>query len=346
MRETEWYPETEEVIVELAERLLPADAERLRVNLGGPRRIALEVALPPSLVDAAGRWLASAADRETNATLYHVGDGALGWLQGRYAEGRATSPFLGLYDAERRVALFAGSSSFGLLRSVLFGLASRVHLSAGHYPAHGCLADLGNGATLLAGGHGAGKTTALLELMARVRRRRDATVWSDDWAVYRHGPNGLVGVPLERTIALDAKSCETVGSARLRRLYLCHRSVATRVVILPPEEVFPGLRPAAPARLSRVVILASPSEAGWRRDLSVEECASLLVEQVYHMPDTGGLASVLEAFWRHSLGAVERYAVDLRSPGLAPEQRYRALARSLVGDVCPARSVGGGIGVA
>jgi hypothetical protein len=200
--ETEWSAAPAAVVRELVEAAGVLGQPRLCFRLGGPRDVVVAAHIPAELAARApGLLPAPSAEATVDATLYLATGGGASTIRRRFPARRAATSFIGVYDDAERVYAVAGDTSLGLLRSLIFGLASGVSLSGGWVPAHGCLLDVGAGAALIGGGHGSGKSTALAEIMRRVRGREHVAVWTDDWpcfAAWRTDWKGARFTPLSR----------------------------------------------------------------------------------------------------------------------------------------------------
>jgi hypothetical protein len=332
-RETTWLVLPESVILELVGQLCGEPARQFTVTVGGPQQVKISLSLPAALMPGIRHAFTPSEGRSPHMRLYYAEDrGRARAFCARFGVDLRT-PFAGCYDPGSGSCLFLGDLSLGLLRSVLHGLACRAYLAGGYNPAHGALADLGAGAVLLAGTHGAGKSTTLIRLMARVPPDQRIAIWTDDWAVYRAEAGRIVGMPLDRRIELAPG---LLGSPAMRALYVRERVPGTRSAYVDPARVFPWIGVAPFAYLRAVVLLGGHREGDWLREVPSTQAAGHLAAGAYHMPDDISSRGASADFWLGQLRNISCYAADTRRGEAVGQDVYGQLA-ALLGDGIAAR---------
>ena len=95
-------------------------------------------------------------------------------------------------------------TAFGIIKSLVSGIASALVQSAGWTPLHAACISIEGRTALLVGGSQAGKSTLVFELAAQcVRARREFAILTDDWVIVRQGLHRIEVKSFDATISID-----------------------------------------------------------------------------------------------------------------------------------------------
>jgi hypothetical protein len=112
-------------------------------------------------------------------------------------------PLCGLVlSSSRQYIIF--DTSFGIIKSLVSGIASALVQSAGWTPLHAACISIEGRTALLVGGSQAGKSTLVFELAAQcVRTSRQFAILTDDWVVVRQDLHQIEVKSFDATLSID-----------------------------------------------------------------------------------------------------------------------------------------------
>jgi hypothetical protein len=252
----------------------------------GPMLVVVRVTAASDLIERCAEVVDAAATNELE-------DCSLTYLSGSAAESKLAAsvksratPYAGLFDPSTNACLFAGSGSLGLLVSVINGVASRIFSRAGWFPAHAAaIQRVGHYSTLIAGGHGAGKTTAVRELLSRFRdSEQPVRVISDDWTL-----------------------CAWV------RASLVSTGLTSSALPQPQGDM---------AEVGQLILLEGSEPNTFVRPIDSRSSAEAIVSGAYHMPSDQALRVRQLEFWAPALKNIPCFAASYRMAREARREFY------------------------
>lgn len=333
MRETTWLPETASRIRALAERLLPSST-RAHVTVSINRLIAANVQAHATS-ELYLRYLsenfapATDAERPTITLYYHAG--ATDWLKDSgYDIGVLATPCVALFDAETNTALISGLDEYGLFKSTAVGLHSRLLFKAGWSPIHAAVVSLDGKGMVITGYHGAGKSTALLNIVHHARATCKIVVLTDDWAVARRRDESVEVQSIENRMSFGEALARDNPELNLMPLYKRYIRGDIGKAWAHVDDVLGAGTYGPQTTLDKILVFASDKRDELISPIPIADTAALLVDSAYHMPDAGGaIHERLTAFWSDVLTNIECVQINNRHGNRPKAEIYTELVRYL-----------------
>lgn len=105
------------------------------------------------------------------------------------------------------------NSSFGIIKSVLSGIASTLDELDGWNPLHAACIEVEGRGCLIAGGSHAGKSTTIFEIASLcIKNRLSFSILTDDWVSVRLHNNSIKVKCFDSSISIDRQKITTYGS--------------------------------------------------------------------------------------------------------------------------------------
>ncbi|MCB2189771.1 MAG: hypothetical protein KQJ78_25435 [Deltaproteobacteria bacterium] len=307
MRETTWLAADAPTIKGMAEDLLEDNSKApIRISVKGIRPANIYVY---TVNDSYRRYLMRnfSTQIESNgvrrASLYYCPVSIDRMSRYGWNISSLMTPSLGFYDSEAAVALMCGLDEYGLLKSAVVGLHTRFLFADGYRPIHGAVISLDGRGIVIVGHHGAGKSTALLNLASRLKGYPGLRVLTDDWSVASESNDGSIEVySMERRMSLSTLLSDENPEMNLNRLFYSHREYGIDKVWADIDDVLWKGAYAAQAKLSEILVFTPDINSALISDISAEEVTRLLVDSAYHMPDENvEVVKVMHEFWHKHL---------------------------------------------
>lgn len=330
MRETTWVAASGDEIRGLADRLAPLKGWRTaEFSWTRVASTTLRVhACSPSYLDyLVSNYSCSTLAEQTTETLtlfYDSGAKQRLWSAlGRASSDIPQTPCVGLYAHEERLGLISGLDEYGLMKSTALGLHSRLLLDAGWAPIHGAVLQIAGCGVVLVGHHGAGKSTALLNLMARAPRTPPPLLATDDWAAaaFSQDQTSIELRPIDDRISFTRRLEAENPDLGLGSVFPSDLPEGINKAWVDINRVFPGSKTDR-LQLDAVVVLSPIGGTQLLNSIDTDAVVSLLVDSAYHMPDCGAAVETLTAFWTKALRTRPALLVDSRFAGAHPSDIF------------------------
>jgi hypothetical protein len=316
-REIEWYSCSADEINRTVRRSLSLDGSSTPVLVAGPtgRLGPIDVYAPAKYGRAIQRRFLPAQTEPAISSLYFLGTDLIDDLQSRF---KSASPGIGLCADGWRTFLVSGSNSFGLLKSVVTGVASLGAIEQDAFPAHACVFTVAGCGVLISGAHGAGKTSCLYEILSRTTESDEPAVTTDDWVFCDAKDGMLFGRCAEQLVSLDPylPLARPEFEQRLSALRARYQLPGTSARYAPAAEVFPHCKPATKTRIKKVFILNSGPHDRWLTEISAATAAQAITTSACHLPCDRSLVEKEMNFWNAALQGIPTYRLDIRGKEL------------------------------
>jgi hypothetical protein len=241
------------------------------------------------------------------------------------------TPCAGLFDEVKNVGLITGLDEYGLLTSTVHGLYSRLLFSNNWNPIHGAVIDLNGQGTILIGHHGAGKSTALLNLIHYTKDIMRINVLTDDWSVARSEGSAIKICSIEKKMSFSESLVNANPELNLIDLYKNQALGGIGKLWIDIDDVLGSGTSIQETTLKNVLIFSPNNGDELITNISLDEAVHLLVDTSYHMPDCGeGIKERQLSFWNTSLKAIKFFQVDSRYSHLSKEKIYNLLVDYII----------------
>lgn len=192
----------------------------------------------------------------------------------------------GRWDAMQSLAIISGKS-FGLLKSAVSGIGSKMAVRHAHFPVHAAAVSVGGTGLLLVGAHGFGKTTLALALAAAADTRKKAfVVLGDDWCVTAISREGrLLARTFDPSISINEPALRLLSPAQRSALQIdadfCKDSPKVSV---PSYKLSTEPNSANSLLIDSIFLLDPTAPAGACAIENDAEFSAFVAESAYHYP--------------------------------------------------------------
>jgi hypothetical protein len=332
MRETTWHAASKGRIEEIASAVLgPGYGAAIEFSVAAPSpsnirvyakqaeyRRYLKKNFPSPVMDAP--WL----------TFYYCTEGAQVFAACGHDPRAENTPSMGLYDWETGTGIIYGPSEYGLVKSTAVGLHTRLVFEQGWNPIHGAVAQVDGSGVLIIGHHGAGKSTALLNVIRFARGRFQVRVLTDDWAVARKKEGDLSIQAIEPRMAVSSQLVAENPHLDLAPQYFAAKDEAIDKAWIHVDDVWPGQH--CESAVIRKIFVFSHAMPGTVQPADRAHVAEIIVESAYHMPDEDTkIVGKMREFWASSLSSVSCWEINNRHDGRSIEEIYYPILNLLTG---------------
>ncbi len=236
------------------------------------------------------------------------------------------TPCIGLFDETNNTGLITGLDEYGLLTSTVIGMHSRVLFKNNWNPIHGAAVQFENKGLLLIGHHGAGKSTALLNLIHRSKNRMKIGILTDDWSVARREGSSIKLQSIESKMSFSEKLVRENPELGLADLYEQYAKTGIGKLWIDIDQVFGKGIHIQETELKMLLIFSSHPDKELISNIAVSDVADLLVDSAYHMPDCGpGFKDRQLAFWTENLDKIECIQINNRNRFTPKDDIYNTI---------------------
>lgn len=243
-----------------------------------------------------------------------------------------TTPCVGLFEELSNTGLITGLDEYGLLTSTVIGMYSRLLFEDNWNPIHGAAIQVNGKGALIIGHHGAGKSTALLNLIHRTRNFANYRVLTDDWSVARHDGESIKLHSIEEKMSFSDSLVRDNPELNLITLYEQNEVAGIGKLWIDIDKVLGSGMHIQETTLKKVLIFSPAQSEKLITEISAEEVAELLVDSSYHMPDSGrGFKERQLAFWSNALSKVDYVQVNSRNSNKPKDEIYKTILDYILG---------------
>lgn len=248
-----------------------------------------------------------------------------------YDLSQLVTPCVGLFDADENVALISGPEEYGLFKSTAVGLHSRLLLELEWTPIHAAAISCDGLGVVITGYHGAGKSTALLNLLHYGRAVADIRVLTDDWSVARLTDASVTMCSIEDRMSFGLGLVRDNPELNLMQAYQAHIVDGLDKAWAHIDDVLGAGTYEEEAILRRVLLFSPADSRALIRPVPTAAAVELLVDSSYHMPDTGpDTTTRLAQFWTAALRDVECIEISNRHERRDKSEIYPAILEYLL----------------
>lgn len=330
MRETTWIPETKDRIQEVAMHLLGTKTNCADFSVSAIRKANVRVY---SKSDLYLNYLTTnflPADYRQEIPLvtlyYDYGNASELRTLGYNNLDDINTPCIGLFDDDNHTGLITGLDEYGLLKSTVLGMYSKLLFAENWIPIHGAVIDFDGRGAIIIGHHGAGKSTALLNIIHRAKAKTKIAVLTDDWsAVRKDGPSVRIH-SIEQKMSFSESFANENPELNLGILYKERVVDGIDKVWLDIEDVIGSGSYTQETTLKKVLVFSNSQSAEIIRSVPSNTVANLLVDSSYHMPDTGERTKErLLSFWGDVLSEIDCVQVNNRQSFRSKDEVYAVI---------------------
>jgi hypothetical protein len=316
MRETTWLAESKDKIQEVAAHLLGRRSNYADFSVSKILKTNVRVYANSDLYLHylnENFQLPDYSDERPSITLYYDYGRADSLKAFGYNLNGINTPCIGLFDEVSSTGLITGLDDYGLMKSTVIGIHSRLLFVKNWIPIHGAVINLDGMGVMIIGYHGAGKSTALLNIIHRTSNETRVSVLTDDWSVARKDGSLVKVHSIEQKMSFSKSlACE---NPELDLLTQYNKRVVDGIgkVWIDIDEVFGNGSYAQETTLKKVLVFSNNHCEEVISPIPIKTVADLLVDSSYHMPDTGkGTKERLLFFWNNVLTEIDCVQINNR----------------------------------
>lgn len=223
------------------------------------------------------------------------------------------TPCVGLFDEMSNIGLIAGLDEYGLLTSTVIGMHSRLLFAKKFNPIHGAVIDIDGQGAVLIGYHGAGKSTALLNLIHRAKDKIKISVLTDDWSVARQEGSSIIVHSIEHKMSFSESLVRQNPELDLMTLYKENALGGIGKLWIDIDKVLGNGTYIQDTTLKKVLVFSPNHDEELITRIPLSTVAELLVDSSYHMPDSGpGFKARQLNFWTDVLLNIDCVQINSR----------------------------------
>lgn len=243
------------------------------------------------------------------------------------------TPSVGFFDSDNMYALLCGEDEYGLLKSTVVGLHSRYVFPLGWRPIHGAVIRFNGDGVVIVGHHGAGKSTALFNLIHRLHGQGELKVLTDDWAVAKPCEEGQISIKsIERRMSFTEKLALENPEINMLGSYATHTGEGIGKAWVDIEELLWVGAYANTAPLKKVLVFSGSPAKTTVSNLLIDDVIELLVDSAYHMPDEKrDIRNMMHYFWLSNLRPQQCFQINNRHEEKKKDQIYDEIIEALWG---------------
>lgn len=236
------------------------------------------------------------------------------------------TPCIGMFNETSNTGLITGVDEYGLLTSTVNGMHSRLLFSKNWNPIHGAVIQIDDQGAVLIGHHGAGKSTALLNLIHHAKEIKKINVLTDDWSVARKEGASIAIQSIEHKMSFSESLVRKNQELDLMALYEQHALGGIGKLWIDIDEVL-GNSIYIPATIMKKLLVFTPDQGEELiTKIPIDTAAYLLVDSAYHMPDCGqGIKARQISFWTDVLDSIDCVQVNSRYSRKQKHEIYKEL---------------------
>lgn len=205
---------------------------------------------------------------------------------------------IGIVNKKNKATIFFGGSNYGLIKSVVFGLASYWNLQAGYFPIHGAFIKINNKGIVLFGGQKVGKTTTLGYILKDQRQKNKFKFATDDWLIAYTEGQDLHGLSMENNFSFLKKESALYEKQSLKvkeSLTSINKLYIPKSVMFGREQIFDW------GRIDMIVQLTRTSTSAYPKTLTINEVLKDIIQTSYHCPLLENDLDTVHSFWLKAL---------------------------------------------
>ncbi len=316
IRETTWRLSTTKTIEEIYKSLNFLEGEqKASVSINSPNPTKIQVVTDSSfLINTIGKMINSTSlpTSDSMKLFYARTKDKSVFANFGFDNSKIDTDCFGLYDPVEKTALIVGGLGYGLLKSVLYGMASLNSEEMGYYPSHGVVIQINGKGKLLVGHHGAGKTTTLLKLMHHTSEK-GCKILTDDWGLFRNENNIILASTLEDKISFKEGFVSEFPELKLKEIFKKNKIDGIPKVYINPKEMYGEDSFVETSIVDSIILLDQRNSQQLIRKANKREVIELLTESAYHMPDAQkDVRDRQIAFWEQASSNCNLVSLDTR----------------------------------
>jgi hypothetical protein len=327
MRETTWLSESKEKIREAATHLMRTDKSDY-VDFSIPRILKTNVRVYATsdlyLTYLSNNFPTQETLEETpSITLYYDRNSTDSLKALRTDLPLITTPCIGLFEEVSNTGLITGLDEYGLLTSTVIGMHSRLLFANKWNPIHGAVINLAGRGAVLIGHHGAGKSTALLNIIHHAKDKSKIRVLTDDWSVARQEGSSITVHSIEQKMSFSEKLVRENPELDLMTLYEQNALGGIGKLWIDIDKVLGSGTSIQDTTLRKLLVFSPNQDEELITRIPISTVAELLVDSSYHMPDTGqGFKTRQLTFWNDVLTNIDFAQINSRFNRMPKDEIY------------------------
>jgi hypothetical protein len=241
------------------------------------------------------------------------------------------TPCVGYYTPDKKQFMTFGATGYGYLKSTIFGIASLGATENETYPSHGALLKIGDKGVLFPGYHGCGKTSMVLNLIARlVPKNVPIGFVTDDWATFSYDGETLYGQTCDKLLSFDEKLSDFFPELNLGG-FIQRIPVGLKKLYMLPSEFNSEVHSISGTQVDYVFYLDLNIDSNTPLDyISNSEVSDLIVDSAYHMPCDEVLSLKMCNFWNNALRNKPLFSIQVKNEKTTLEKKIDELLQVIL----------------
>lgn len=303
MRETTWTKWETSKILELANSLGTYHSETFTIApLADQLIVNVDLFSSSVLLDSFRYFFTCEHNLEYKQIRVYVSNLRIVDIPIKYREGIVIdTPIWAIIDESKTACIIIGeSANYGLVKSSILGIYSSFLTESHYYPAHCSFIDHQGKGALFVGGHGAGKTTILLNLLHYYPK--SLSILSDDWIVLSKFERSVIARPVERLLSFKEQHIQENPHLSLSSFFKENKREGIHKVYIPPSNVWGDKSFKESSNLCKIFLLDTSKKGALFFPIRRSEVVDSLISTAYHMPNcfTESMER-LKSFWEDIL---------------------------------------------